>query len=74
MPNYSSSFFKGNVFEKAGITAAIIYGKLPPQAVKIMTAKKNDFDPESTMYYSVCKYFYKWNNQGMTCHIIPYEI
>jgi len=44
---------RGNVFEKAGITAAIIYGKLPPQAVKIMTAKKNDFDPENTMYYSV---------------------
>jgi len=43
----------GNTFEKVGITTAIIEGQLPPQAIKMITAKENDLDANNTKFYSV---------------------
>ena len=53
----SFPLFKGNTFEKVGITTAIIEGQLPPQAIKMITAKENDLDANNTKFYSVSKYF-----------------
>ena len=43
------------MIEKAGVTAAVIHGKLPAQAAKMMKAKKDDLDEDNIMFYSACK-------------------
>ncbi|KAG3193838.1 Oxygen-dependent coproporphyrinogen-III oxidase [Phytophthora cactorum] len=44
----------GNVFEKAGVGVSIIHGKLPPAAVKQMTARGKDLKEGAELPFYAC--------------------
>ena len=44
--------FSGDVFEKAGVNISVVYGVLPPEAVKQMKSRGKDLSGESVNFFA----------------------
>ena len=51
--------FTGDVFEKAGINISVVYGVLPPEAVKQMKSRGKDLSDDSVNFFAtgICNLF-----------------
>ncbi len=47
-----STLFAGKVFEKAGVNISVVYGKLPPEAVKQMKSRGKDLPNEEVNFFA----------------------